>query len=95
MLNEEDKLRKFVIMELMANFALDIGSVESKFGIDFFNHFKDELDELGELKQFMSIDSQKIEINQTGMLLIRNIAMCFDEYMAKFKGVNNSFSKTV
>ena len=94
-LSNQDKLRKFVIIELMANFSLDIKRVESEFGISFFDYFKAELDELGELKQFMNISNQKIEINQTGTLLIRNIAMCFDEYMAKFKGVNNSFSKTV
>lgn len=94
-LNGEDRLRKSVIMELMANFALDIKRVESEFSINFFEHFKAELDELGDLVQFMNINNDKIEINPTGTLLIRNIAMCFDEYMAKFKGVNNSFSKTV
>lgn len=94
-LNREDRLRKSVIMELMANFALDIKRVESEFSINFFEHFKAELDEFGDLVQFMNINNDKIEINPTGTLLIRNIAMCFDEYMAKFKGVNNSFSKTV
>lgn len=94
-LNSEDRLRKSVIMELMANFALDIKRVKSEFSINFFEHFKAELDELGDLVQFMNINNDKIEINPTGTLLIRNIAMCFDEYMAKFKGVNNSFSKTV
>lgn len=94
-LNNEDRLRKSVIMELMANFSLDIKRVESEFGINFFEHFKAELNELGDLMQFININNNKISINQTGTLLIRNIAMCFDEYMAKFKGVNNSFSKTV
>ena len=94
-LNSEDRLRKSVIMELMANFSLDIKRVESEFSINFFEHFKAELNELGDLMQFININNDKISINQTGTLLIRNIAMCFDEYMAKFKGVNNSFSKTV
>ena len=94
-LNNEDRLRKSVIMELMANFSLDIKRVESEFNINFFEHFKAELNELGDLMQFININNDKISINQTGTLLIRNIAMCFDEYMAKFKGVNNSFSKTV
>lgn len=94
-LNNEDRLRKSVIMELMANFSLDIKRVESEFSINFFEHFKAELNELGDLMQFININNDKISINQTGTLLIRNIAMCFDEYMAKFKGVNNSFSKTV
>lgn len=95
MLSEEDKLRKAVIMDLMANFALDIKAIETKFNIDFWEHFKDELNELEELKDFIEISPQKIKVNETGTLLIRNIAMCFDEYMVKFKDVKNSFSKTV
>lgn len=95
MLSKEDKLRKAVIMDLMANFALDIKAIEAKFNIDFWEHFKDELNELEELKDFIEISPQKIKVNETGTLLIRNIAMCFDEYMVKFKDVKNSFSKTV
>lgn len=95
MLKPEDKLRKAVIMDLMANFRLDISKIENKFKIDFFSHFKDELKELENLSQFVEVTKQKIQINDTGILLIRNIAMCFDEYMSKFKGVKNSFSKTV
>ncbi|MFW5614380.1 MAG: oxygen-independent coproporphyrinogen III oxidase [Campylobacter hyointestinalis] len=95
MLSKEDKLRKAVIMDLMANFALDIKAIETKFNIDFWEHFKNELNELEELKDFVEISPQKIKVNETGTLLIRNIAMCFDEYMVKFKDVKNSFSKTV
>ncbi|ANE33572.1 oxygen-independent coproporphyrinogen III oxidase [Campylobacter hyointestinalis subsp. lawsonii CCUG 27631] len=95
MLSKEDRLRKAVIMDLMANFALDIKAIETKFNIDFWEHFKDELNELEELKDFIEISPQKIKVNETGTLLIRNIAMCFDEYMTKFKDVKNSFSKTV
>ncbi len=95
LLSEEDKLRKHVIMSLMANFALDIKETERKFDIDFFKHFKFELEELSNLSEFVSVTPEKISVNETGTLLIRNIAMCFDEYMAKFKGVKNSFSKTV
>ncbi|HDX6295961.1 TPA: oxygen-independent coproporphyrinogen III oxidase, partial [Campylobacter fetus subsp. venerealis] len=50
LLNNEDKLRKAVIMDLMANFALDIKKIESKFNIKFFEHFKNELNDLEELK---------------------------------------------
>ncbi|AII15347.1 oxygen-independent coproporphyrinogen III oxidase [Campylobacter iguaniorum] len=95
LLNDEDRLRKAVIMDLMANFALDIKKIEAKFGINFFTHFKDSLEELKELSEFVNITDEKISVNETGTLLIRNIAMCFDEYMVKFKGVKNSFSKTV
>ncbi|MCR4941343.1 MAG: oxygen-independent coproporphyrinogen III oxidase [Campylobacter sp.] len=94
-LNDEDLLRKFVIMNLMSNFSLDIKAVEKKFAVNFKEHFKNELENLKLLSDFVDITEDKILVNETGCMLIRNIAMCFDEYMAKFKGVKNSFSKTI
>jgi oxygen-independent coproporphyrinogen-3 oxidase len=45
-LNEEDTIRKYVIMEMMANFSFDIKRFEEKFGINFFDKFKNEIKEL-------------------------------------------------
>jgi oxygen-independent coproporphyrinogen-3 oxidase len=45
-LNEDDLIRKSVIMELMSNFRLDIKRVEKEFGIDFNEYFADSLKEL-------------------------------------------------
>ena len=47
-LNEEDLIRKYVIMEMMANFSFDIERFEKTFGIDFEEKFEDELKELEE-----------------------------------------------
>ena len=94
LLSDEDLLRKEVVMNLMSNFIVDIKGVEVKFGIKFFEHFKDSLRELEELKDFVQISDEKISVTPTGTLLIRNIAMCFDEYM-KFNIGEKKFSKTV
>ncbi len=94
-LSEEDKLRKAVIMSLMANFTLDILEIKRRFGVDFFAHFEPNLRELEALGEFVEISRERIDVNATGTLLVRNIAMCFDQYMVKFKGEKNSFSKTV
>lgn len=94
LLNNEDLLRKEIIMSLMSNFMLDIKKVEKNFNINFFDYFKDSLEQLKELSEFIKISDEKIEVNQTGTLLIRNIAMCFDEYM-KFNLGEKRFSKTV
>lgn len=94
LLNDEDLLRKEVVMNLMSNFIVDIKGVEAKFGIKFFEHFKESLRELEELKDFVQISDEKISVTPTGTLLIRNIAMCFDEYM-KFNIGEKKFSKTV
>ncbi|CAD7288500.1 oxygen-independent coproporphyrinogen III oxidase [Campylobacter suis] len=95
LLNDEDLLRKEVIMNLMSNFALDISDIEAKFAINFKQHFKNELEEAKVFSEFVDINDTKIQVNQTGAMLIRNIAMCFDEYMVKFKDSKNSFSKTI
>lgn len=94
LLNQEDLLRKDVIMSLMSNFSVNIKKIEEKFKIDFFSHFKAELEELKKLDEFVEMSSARIDVTPTGTLLIRNIAMCFDQYMIKQSG-KNSFSKTV
>ena len=96
-LSEDDKIRKAVIMELMANFKLDIARIEREFGIDFNEYFKDALKELREFEQedLVHIDDRHIQVSPTGTLLIRNIVMPFDAYMAKHGEGKKVFSKTV
>lgn len=94
LLNQEDILRKSVIMGLMSNFMVNIKDIENKFNINFFDHFKSSLSKLDSLKDFIDISPNFIKVTPTGTLLIRNIAMCFDEYMDKNVG-EKRFSKTV
>jgi len=92
LLDSEDLLRKDVIMGLMANFSVDILAVEEKFGIDFFKHFEPNLKLLENLRDFYEISREKIVVNPTGTLLIRNIAMAFDAYL---QANDKRFSKTI
>lgn len=94
-LNDDDLLRKAVIMSLMSNFALDIKAIEAEFGVNFFEYFKDDLAELSELGEFVKITPEKISVNETGTLIIRNIAMCFDAYLKQIPENLRRFSKTV
>ncbi len=94
-LNDDDVLRKVVIMDLMANFALNIEKIEQEFKIDFFTYFKEDLELLDEYKNFVHYDKKWLKVNETGVLLIRNIAMCFDAYMKKISEEKKVFSKTV
>lgn len=95
LLSDDDELRKAVIMELMANFALDIKKIENEFKINFFEYFKEDLARLDEYKDFVSVDKNALKVNDTGVLLIRNIAMCFDAYMKNISESKKVFSKTV
>ncbi len=96
-LSDDDVIRKAVIMELMANFAIDIRRVEHEHGIVFADYFADALDALQEFVEadLVTITDNQITVSPTGTLLIRNIAMPFDAYMQKYVGNKKSFSKTV
>jgi len=96
-LSDDDMLRQYVIMELMANFALDITKVEDKFNIKFKDYFSDAINTLKEFEdaQLLTISDTKIEVNQTGSMLIRNIAMPFDAYLNKIPEDKRRFSKTI
>ncbi len=96
-LNSDDLIRKAVIMELMSNFKLNIPRIEKEFGIDFFDYFKESIDELKEFENegLVTIKKDEISTDLTGSMLIRNISMPFDAYMHKFKDSKKSFSKTV
>ncbi|TKX33379.1 oxygen-independent coproporphyrinogen III oxidase [Campylobacter taeniopygiae] len=94
-LNFDDELRKYVIMNLMANFKLDIKKAEEEFKINFKEYFKEDLKALKEYEDFLNISENDIKVNETGVLLIRNIAMCFDAYMKNISEEKKVFSKTV
>jgi oxygen-independent coproporphyrinogen III oxidase len=96
-LSDDDYLRKAVIMELMANFAIDIKRLEATHGIDFYAYFAKTLEALEEFVQsdLVSLTPEKLTVSSTGTLLIRNIAMPFDAYIQKYAGSKKSFSKTV
>ena len=97
LLNEDDRVRQNVIMELMSNFKLDIKRFEKEFGVNFQEYFADAVEALKPFAQegLLSMDDEHIECSDTGTLLIRNICMPFDAYMKKHAANQKTFSKTV
>ena len=95
-LNDEDKIRKKIIMEMMANFSLDIKRLQKETGINFFEKFADEIKEMQEFVDdgLVTISDDKIEVSKTGTMLIRNIVLPFDEYFKRMKN-QKAFSNTV
>ena len=96
-LSDDDQLRQFVIMELMSNFSLNILRVEELFKIDFKEYFSDALEALKEFEEaeLIEVNDDKIEVSQTGTMLIRNICMPFDAYLNKIPEDKRRFSKTI
>lgn len=96
-LNEDDILRKRVIMHLMANFSLEYKIIENEFNINFKEYFKEALDNLRvyETQDLITIQEDKMIVSDTGKLLIRNLVMPFDGYLGKTPEEKRRFSKTV
>ncbi|MDR2153179.1 MAG: oxygen-independent coproporphyrinogen III oxidase [Helicobacteraceae bacterium] len=96
-LSDDDRLRKRIIFSLMGSFALDFAAIEAEFGIDFEKRFAPDLEALKPLEAdgLLSIANRRVAVSETGRLLIRNIAMHFDEYLKKTAVSDRRFSKSV
>ena len=95
-LTREDHLRRFVIMRLMCDFSLDFSRVESEFGIHFAEHFSAEMADLRDMVAdgLIDLDEKGLQVKPAGRLLIRNVAMVFDEHLRK-KQQEVKFSKVI
>lgn len=96
-LSFDDILRKEVIMQLMNNLKLEYKTIETNFSIVFKEYFAKELEAIKTFEQDLLLEVREdgIFVNETGGMLIRNIAMCFDAYLQKIPVEQRRFSKTV
>lgn len=95
-LNRDDLIRRDMITRLICHFELDIPSAESAWGIDFDGYFADALSKLREMAGdgLLELDERQIRILPRGRLLVRNICMAFDAYLATKTGPIG-FSKVI
>jgi oxygen-independent coproporphyrinogen-3 oxidase len=95
-LDDDDLLRRHVIMKLMCDFELDFASIEDEFNIDFETYFEWGLNNFDEMMadNLLSIENRTLKITKMGRLLIRNIAMNFDGYIER-KEDHARYSRTV
>lgn len=90
-----DRLRRYVIMNLLCHDYIDFKDVNSKFSIDAVTYFIHEIQALGEMQadKLVDMDAKGIRILPKGRLLGRNVAMVFDSYLAQ--KYTNRFSKVI
>ena len=97
-LDEDDKIRRMVITELMCNFRLERAAVESRFGISLPHYFARELEELeaGPVADGLLVAGPDgLEVTPAGRLLVRNICMTFDRHLRARTMEKPVFSRTV
>ena len=95
-MNEDDIIRKEVIMRIMCDFELDFSSIEKKFNINFEDYFAYGISNLSELISdgLITLKNRKIKVSEMGRLLIRNVAMNFDGFLER-KEDSGKYSRTV
>jgi len=83
-LTDEDKIRRETIMRVMCDLSLDYAAMSQKLGINFAQHFANELAVLApfEADGLVKCTPTGLEVTDTGRLFIRNLAMCFDNTLA-------------
>jgi oxygen-independent coproporphyrinogen III oxidase len=81
-LNQEDILRRDVVMGIMSGTGVDKQEIEQKYLIDFNQYFAHEMQELKSLEKdgLVKLSNQFITITEIGRLLVRNIAVIFDAH---------------
>jgi oxygen-independent coproporphyrinogen III oxidase len=97
-LDDDDRLRRFVITELMCNFRVRQADLYERFGVALPRYFDVELDELvrGPVSDgFLRINPDGLEVTQAGRLFVRNIAMHFDRYLRRKTSAAPVFSRTI
>jgi oxygen-independent coproporphyrinogen III oxidase len=84
-LNDDDKLRRAVIMQLICHFELQFAAIEQAYAIRFSDYFADELNALVPMQTdgLLTVNKDGIQVLPAGRLLIRNICMVFDRYLAQ------------
>jgi len=95
-LSRDDEIRRDVITRLICNFSLDYADVERTWGIEFDRYFADALPKLAPMQDdgLLDTDEHGVRVLPRGRLLIRNICMVFDAYLAAKEGPVG-FSKVI
>ena len=82
-LNSDDRLRADAIQQLMCHGVVDIAALEHRHEIVFDEYFAGALARLAPLIEdgLATRDERYISVTSRGRLLLRIIAMCFDNYL--------------
>jgi oxygen-independent coproporphyrinogen III oxidase len=95
-LSRDDLIRRDVITRLICHFQLAMAAVEAAWDIRFEEYFADSLARLQVMVDdgLLTVEGRTIRILPRGRLLVRNICMAFDAYLASKSGPVG-FSKVI
>jgi oxygen-independent coproporphyrinogen-3 oxidase len=83
-LSADDRVRADVIGQLMCQGAIDVRAIERRHQIEFAAYFHAALEQLAphSADGLVRIEPTRIAATDSGQLLLRSLAMCFDAYLS-------------
>lgn len=96
LLDDDDVIRRELLLELFCNSRVDLKGLSRQFGIDILKYFAAELRGLEPLAEdgLLHMSPRAIEVTEVGRFFIRNICMKFDRYLEK-EASARVYSRTV
>ncbi len=95
-LNDDDRIRRFVIQSLMCNLQLSYTQVTAKFGVCPQTYFARELAGLAPFVEdkLVTLTDEGIEVSENARLLIRTICSTFDAYLSQ-PDITHRYSRVI
>lgn len=83
--NDDDRIRRVIIQQLICHFTLDFGEIEKTFCIDFRDYFSEAWPQLLGMASdgLITLSETGIEVRPAGRLLVRTVCMVFDTYLTR------------
>jgi oxygen-independent coproporphyrinogen III oxidase len=96
-LDHDDRIRQYVIQQIMCNFRIGKEDVARRFGVDFDSYFARSLEGLREVEEvgFVERTEEGLRVREEGRLFVRNVCMAFDRYLEAKSAEKPVFSRTV
>lgn len=96
-LDGDDRIRQYVIQQLMCNFRVRKDEVRRRFGVEFDTYFTSSLARLDEVLEagFVEMHPWGLQVTERGRLFVRNVCMAFDRYLEAKNLEQRVFSRTV
>lgn len=93
--NEDDRIRRRVITELLCHLHIDFDALDQEFGINSRDYLAADIDRLTPMHQdaLVDITSAGVSITERGRLLVRNACMAFDTYLQRHE--QQRFSRAI
>ncbi len=83
LIDDDDRLRKYVIMQIICNLQLEFDELKRLHGVEFFDYFAAAQPALQSLRSdgLVTLDTNRLQVTPQGRPFLRNICMVFDRYL--------------